>query len=199
MFYAGRVGQLSFYSAEARAPRVADLAGLLCGPGQAVSFGRGTAARVSVVVAEPWRAHALALCCAERGVHADVRRSEEGHPVVRTPFRADLAGLAGAWLRGAVKAVPDGFELDGSALRVWVVASGRAEATGYLLGLDPHAPDTHESLVAVLARSGLPAIVHGARSGAPALRVTGRRRLRRLAELVGGTPPGVDERAWPAA
>jgi hypothetical protein len=198
MFYAAPVGQLSFYSADAREPCVADLAGLLCGPGQAVSFGRGTAARVSVVVAEPWRARALALSCAERGVHANVRRSEEGHPVVRTAFRADLAGLAGAWLRGAVKAVPDGFELDGSALRMWAVASGRVEATGYLLGLDPHAAGTHEPLMAALARSGLPATLLGARSGGPALRVTGRRRLRRLAELVGPTPPGVQEWTWPA-
>ena len=49
------VGQLSFFSAEARTPAKADLAGFLCGPGQAVSFARGTAARVYVELRDEWR------------------------------------------------------------------------------------------------------------------------------------------------
>lgn len=189
--------QLSFYSAEARQPRVADLAGLLCGPGQAVGFGRGTAARVSVVVAELWRARSLVAACAERGVNAELCRSDEGRPAVRTAFRSDLTFLATEWLRGAMKSVPAGFAPDGAALRIWALTAGRLEPGGYMLGLDPHAPDTHEPLTSALARAGLPAKLIGPRAGGPALRVTGRRRIERLAELVGPMPDGAIERTWP--
>ncbi|MEU6128650.1 hypothetical protein ABZ805_05690 [Saccharopolyspora sp. NPDC047091] len=189
--------QLSFFSAEARHPRVADLAGLLCGPGQAVGFGRGTAARLSVVVVDDWRARSLVRACDDRGVAAELGRSEEGHPLVRTAFRADLTGLAGQWLRGAVKSVPADFAPDGAALRLWALAAGRPVPGGYLLGLDPHAPETYEPLAVALARAGLPARCMGPRAGGPALRVTGRRRIERLAELVGPTPDGAIERTWP--
>jgi hypothetical protein len=192
------VAQLSFYSAEACTPRVADLAGLLCGPGQAVSFGRGTAARVSVVVPERWRAGALARAFAERGVAAEVGISDEGHALVRTAFRVDLTALAASWLRGAVKAVPSGFDLDGAALRLWVLTAGRPAESGYLLGLDPHAPETHEPLQRALAMAGLPAALLGIRAGGPALRVVGRRRLARLLELVGDPPQGA-EPCWPGS
>lgn len=189
--------QLSFYSAEARAARVADLAGLLCGPGQAVGFGRGTAARLSVVVDDAWRAKALVRACAERGVVAEFGSSDAGHPSVRTAFRADLTELAGAWLRGAVKSVPSGFVPDGSALRIWALAAGRPDGNGYLLGLDPHVPETHGPLVTSLGRAGLSAKLLGPRGGGPALRITGRRRLERLVELVGPTPDGAIGRVWP--
>jgi hypothetical protein len=191
------VDQLSFFSAEARRPRVADLAGLLCGPGQAVGFGRGTAARVSVVLDEQWRARSLAAACAERGIEAEVSRSDGGYPLLRTAFRSDLTELAAHWLRGAVKSVPGGFTPDGQALRVWALTSGRFEPGGYLLGLDPHAPETHEPLISALARTGLPVRLAGPRAGGPALRVTGKRRIERLAELVGPIPDGAIERTWP--
>lgn len=191
--------QLSLLSADARRPQVRDLAGLLCGPGQAVGFGRGTAARVSVVVADLWRARSLVAACAERGVEAEISTSEEGHPLVRTAFRADLTGLAGDWLRGAVKSVPAGFVPDGAALRIWSLAFGGFASGGYLLGLDPHAPSTHDPLVSALARGGLPVRLIRPRGGTPALRVSGKRRLQRLAELVGATPAGAFERTWPLA
>ena len=191
--------QLSLFSAEARRPQVRDLAGLLCGPGQTVGFGRGTAARVSVVVTELWRARSLVAACAERGVDAEVSSSEEGHPLVRTAFRADLTELATDWLRGAVKSVPAGFVPDGAALRIWTVAFGGFASGGYLLGLDPHAPSTHHPLASALTRSGLPARLTCPRGGTPALRLSGKRRLERLAELVGPTPAGAFERTWPLA
>ncbi|MFB9427930.1 hypothetical protein [Streptoalloteichus tenebrarius] len=191
------MGQLSFFSADARGPRVADLAGPLCGPGQAVSFGRGTAARVSAVVPDRWRADALLAACAERGVEAEIATSDEGSPLVRTAVRADLVPLAAGWLRGAVKAVPPDFELDGPVLRLWALVAGRAVPGGYLMGLDPHAPDTHRSLAATLARAGLPATLVGPRGGGPGLRVSGRRRLGRLVELVGGPPAGCGPEDWP--
>ena len=191
--------QLSLFSAEARCPQVHDLTGLLCGPGQAVGFGRGTAARVSIVVADLWRARSLVAACFERGIHAEVSSSEEGRPLVRTAFRADLTGLAGEWLRGAVKSVPAGFVPDGAALRIWTLASGGVASGGYLLGLDPHAPSTHQPLAAALASCGLSARLVRPRGGTPALRVTGKRRLERLAELVGPMPAGAFERTWPLA
>lgn len=189
------MGQLSFFSAEARTPGVADLAGLLCGPGQALSFARGTAARISVRLRDEWRAVPLRSACAERGVTSEVFSSEEGERHVRTPFRTDLTGLAARWLDGTAKTVPSCFELDGAMLRVWALASGHWVESAYLLGLDPDAPATHEPLRNALLRSGLPCTL----VNAPALRVTGRRRLARLAELVGSPPSGVAERTWPAA
>jgi hypothetical protein len=191
------VDQLSFYSADARRPDVADLAGVLCGPGRAVGFGRGTAARLSVVLDERWRARSLAAACAERGVEAQLGRSDDGHLMLRTAFRSDLTALAERWLCGTVKSVPDGFVPDGQALRVWALTSGQWVPGGYLLGLDPDAPETHQPLMTALARSCLPARLVGPRAGGPGLRVTGRRRIERLAELVGPLPDGVGERTWP--
>lgn len=190
--------QLSFFSVDARAPTVADLAGLLCASGQTVRFGRGGAARLSMVVDEQWRVAALAAECALRGVIAELAASQDGRPLLRTAFRADLAELAAAWTRGAVKAVPACFEAHGPILRLWAQAAGRRDGRGYLLALDPHAPDTHEPIAAALARAGLAAVPLGPRAGGPALRITGRRRLGRLAELVGAPPATAAPDAWPA-
>lgn len=190
--------QLSFYSVEANTPRIADLAGLLCGPGQAVRFGTSGAARVSIVLPDRWRVDALAAACAERNVAAEVGVSEEGHPSMRTAFRADLTELTIAWTKGAMKSVPDGLDLDGQTLRVWTLAAGAPAGRGYLLGLDPRAPDTHRPLAAALTRTGLPAELLGPRGGGPALRLTGRRRVARLLELVGDPPQRAPEQSWPA-
>ncbi|MBP2475246.1 hypothetical protein JOF53_004118 [Crossiella equi] len=197
------MGQLSFYSAEARQPRVADLAGLLCGPGQAVGFGRGTAARVSVELTEPWRVHAVATACAERGVQVDVCAGEGEGRRLSTAFRRDLAPLAGAWLRttehGTEKSVPCDWELAGPALRLWALACGQYEQTGYLLRLDPAAPHTYPLIGQALLRVGLTGGLVPAKAGGPAFRFTGRRRLARLAELVGPTPAAAAQSCWPAA
>lgn len=192
------MAQLSFFSAEANAPKLTDLAGLLCAHGQTVSFGT-TAARLSVVVDQPWRAEAIARACAERGVETELTTSDEGNPLVRTAFRADLLPLASAWTRGAVKSVPPGLALDGAVLRLWALAAGRWMEGGYLLGLDPHAPDTYEPLGGALARCGLAATTLGVRGGGPGLRVSGRRRLTRLAELVGAHTLATEHGEWPAA
>ncbi|HEX3787610.1 MAG TPA: hypothetical protein VHW44_07100 [Pseudonocardiaceae bacterium] len=198
MFYIVGVRQLSFYSAEASPPRTGDLAGVLCGPGQAVGFGGGIAARLTVVLGESWRARALVAACAQRVVAAATYVSEQGEPLVRTPFRKDLAPLAGGWLRDELKAVPERFALDGGTLRMWALVAGQWSDTGYLLGLDPDGEQTHERLLAALATAGLPAALLHPRGGDPAIRVTGARRLARLAELVGDRPAGVPAEAWPA-
>src|SRR5205085_1955241 len=145
------VGQLSFYSAEANAPVLADLAGLLCCQGEITCFG-ATAARLSVVVAEPWRARALAAAFAERGIPTERAPTEAGDILVHTAFRTDLLPVAGAWTRGQAKAVPPGLTLDGACMRLWVMAAGTWADDGYLLGLDPSAPQTHEPLGGALAR-----------------------------------------------
>ncbi|SDD82267.1 hypothetical protein SAMN05216174_11926 [Actinokineospora iranica] len=189
---------MSFFSAEATTPRVADLAGLLCGHGRTIVFAKATA-RLSLAVDASWRANALVRACAERGVAAEVKVCEEvGRPLLRTAFRSDLAPLAAAWTTGSAKSVPRGFGLDGAILRMWVLAAGRWAEGSYLLPLDPEAPDTHEPLVAALTQCGLPAVMHSMGDEGPALRVTGRRRLGRLLELVG--PPADQGCAdqWPA-
>lgn len=191
--------QLSFFSAEAHPPRVADLVGLLCGPGQAVRFGDRGTARFGVVLDGQWRAQALAQACLERAVQAEVATTGTERPVLRTEFRADLEPLAARWSRGAVKAVPADFELLGPVLRLWVMAAGQPEGhLGYLLGLDPHAPQSYPGLAAAAARAGVAgAVLRGGSGGPPALRITGRRRLRRLAELVGARPLPQAEACWP--
>jgi hypothetical protein len=187
---------MSFFSAEAARPGVADLGGLLCGQGHVVHFAHA-AARLSVVLDEPWRQKALAGAFAERGVQPELATSEEGHPLVRTAFRSDLIPLADAWTQGAVKAVPKGLALDGATLRIWALASGRWVDSGYLLGLDERAPETHEPLVLAATRIGLTVGLLGIRGGGPGLRLTGRRRIGRLVELVGDPPTADSVEHWP--
>lgn len=96
-----------------------------------------------------------------------------------------------------MKAVPAGLALDGAAIRLWALAAGRWSEGGYLLALDPHAPDTFEPLGGALARCGLAATMLGVRGGGPGLRVSGLRRLNRLAELVGAPPVEPAQGQWP--
>ena len=212
------VSQLSLFSAGARPPRLGDLAGLLCGPGQVVRFGTGDTARLSIVLPDPARAPAVVAVCTAVGVAAETVRTESGATAVRTAFRRDLVELARAWVggtrpgpiaeqeadnalprsrpseSGAVKTVPAGMQLDGAVLRVWFLAAGRRDGRGVELLLDPHAPQTHLPLVAAATRAGLPPAWS---TRTPALRIAGARRVRRLVELVGPRPPGVPPDEWP--
>jgi hypothetical protein len=122
-------------------------------------------------------------------------RTESGSTTLRTAFRCDLVGLATAWTEGAVKAVPPDWQLDGATLRLWALAAGRPdERGGYLLALDPEAPQTHLPLIAAATRAGIsPARV----AHAPALRISGARRVQRLVELVGPVPDRVASTDWP--
>ncbi len=187
------VSQLSLFSADARPAALSDLAGLLCGPGQIVRFGAGDQARLSIVLADAARAPAVRAACADAGIAAQAVVTESGATAVRTAFRCDLAELARAWTRGAVKSVPAEWQLDGPTLRLWALTAGAPDGRGgYLLGLDPHAPQTHQALVAATTRAGLPpARVHGA------LRISGTRRVARLVELVGPPPTRMAAAAWP--
>ncbi|WP_219414874.1 hypothetical protein [Pseudonocardia nigra] len=189
------MSQLSLFSADARPPRVSDLAGLLCGPGQIVRFGAGDQARLSIVLRDPARAPAVTAACVATGIAVSATRTESGATALRTAFRCDLVELARAWTHGAVKTVPVGWELDGPALRLWALAAGRPDERGaYLLDLDAHAPDTHLPLIAAATRAGIPPARVG--NGA-ALRISGTRRVQRLVELVGPVPPRAETADWP--
>jgi len=188
--------QLTLASYGVLPPSVDDLEGLLIGPGQLARMG-GTA-RLSVLVGDGWRRDALRAALAERGLPAGGAATVDGHPVVRTPFVAALGGAAARWQRGAIKAVPERFVLNGPRLRLWAVVGGQRDGPGYRLALGPHDdPNVWSSAGAALAAAGLPGTFLGPSSGGPAYRVTGRRRLSRLVELVGDPPPGAGPADWP--
>lgn len=190
------MSQLSFFSAESVPPAVSDLTGVLAAAGQVVTV--GGAARLSVVVDSVWRAAALADMIVAAGLQAEITRTEEDTPLVRTAPDARLLGVAAAWTRGAVKTVPPGWLPGPRELRAWTLAAGYPEADRYLLGLDPHAPDTHSPLASALMRIGIAPTLIGTRGARPALRISGRRRLSRLVETVGEPPDGVEALAsWP--
>ena len=194
------VNQLSFFSAESLPPSVTDLSGLLASTGQVASSAAG--ARISVVVDREWRAEAIADLIVQCGLDAEIGRSEEGHPLVRTSSLPELAALASQWTKGAVKAMPPGWVPGARELRAWVLAAGRSEADGerYVLGLDPQAPDTHAPLAQALMRAGIAPTLIGTRGAMPGLRITGRRRMLRLVENVGQPPENEDARTnWPTS
>jgi len=130
--------------------------------------------------------------------------------VVRTAYTARLAPLAAAWWEAdrGVKRPPAGLHLTGPALRLWVAAAGEPSPDGYLLRLGVDDAAGWAAVGAALHAIGLAAALltptgatpAGAPGQAgPAYRITGKRRLARLAELVGDPPPAAPARAWPAA
>ncbi len=151
------VSQLSFFSAESVPPAVADLTGILAASGQVVLVGGDTdqGARLSVVVDRPWRAEALAEMIVEAGLQPEIARTDENTPLVRTAVDPRLVPIARDWTRGAVKTVPAQWLPGPRELRAWTLAAGSPEADRYLLGLDPHAPDTHSPLASALMRVGI--------------------------------------------
>jgi hypothetical protein len=194
------VSQLSFFTAEAVPPAVADLSGVLAASGQIVLVGAPDiqGARLSVVVDQQWRASALAQMIREAGLVPEIGQTDEGSPLVRTAVDSALVGIAGEWTRGAVKTVPPRWLPGPRELRAWTLAAGTPEGDHYLLGLDPHAPDTHSPLASALMRVGIAPTLIGTRGGRPALRISGRRRLSRLVENVGEPPDAADAAAlWP--
>ncbi|GAB3130383.1 hypothetical protein GCM10027289_14810 [Tsukamurella serpentis] len=189
------MSQLSLFSAEQTEPSPRDLAGLLAGPGQIVQF--GGSARVSVVVAAPWRAEAIAVMIDEAGLRAQTDTSDEGSPLVRTLAAPELQPMALAWTRGAIKTPPPGWVPGPRALRAWALAAGEVDGAHYLLHLDPHTPDSAPVLATALMRAGVAPTLVGARGNRPALRVSGHRRLLRLRESIGDPPAPAAEANWP--
>ncbi|MCH9700310.1 MAG: hypothetical protein K0U76_02825 [Actinomycetia bacterium] len=194
------MSQLSFFSAESVPPAFADLTGLLAAPGQVSLLGSASerVARVSVVVDRLWRAEALAEMIGEAGLRAEIARTDEDTPLVRTAVDPRLVAIAVEWTRGAVKTVPPQWLPGPRELRAWTLASGTPDSGRYLLGLDPHAPDTHSPLASAMMRVGIAPTLIGTRGTRPALRISGRRRLSRLVENVGEPPDGTEALAhWP--
>ena len=200
------MSQLSFFTAESVPPAVADLSGVLAASGQIVLVGAPSEsqvqgarlARLSVVVDHVWRASALAEMIHEAGLVPEISRTDEDTPLVRTAATPLLVTLAAEWTRGAVKTVPPRWLPGPRELRAWTLAAGKPEGDHYLLGLDPHAPDTHSPLASALMRVGIAPTLIGTRGGRPALRISGRRRLSRLVENVGEPPDGAEALSlWP--
>ena len=194
------MSQLSFFSAESVPPAIADLTGILAAPGQValVRSTREPVARLSVVVDRLWRAEALGEMIAEAGLHAEIARTDEDTPLVRTALDARLVKIAGEWTGGAVKTVPPQWLPGPRELRAWALASGKPDSDRYLLGLDPHAPETYSPLASAMMRVGIAPTLVGTRGTHPALRISGRRRLSRLVENVGEPPHGAEALAyWP--
>ena len=124
--YCRTVSQLSFFSAESVPPEVADLTGVLAASGQVVTVGAG--ARLSVVVDSMWRAVALAEMMTAAGLQAEITRTEEDSPLVRTAVDARLLPIAAGWTRGAVKTVPAQWLPGPRELRAWTLAAGHPDA-----------------------------------------------------------------------
>ncbi len=154
--------QFSLFGAAVAEPSLADLDGVLLAGGHWVRS--GPAARLSIVVADPWRAAALTGAFAERGIadQQGVRDAEFGY-AVRTEFDETLVAQALRWTRGANEGPPPGFELTPGGLRLWTIASGRMDQAGYVLVTadDP----VHQAAGAQLARLGLAAVSLGNRGG----------------------------------
>jgi hypothetical protein len=191
------VSQLSLFGATAREPALTDLDGVLAGNGKVVR--REGTARLSVVVAEQWRADVLAAQMADLlGLTAETAPAELGL-TVRTPWLAELLPVADGWSRGAVKVPPPGWVLDGPRLRWWCLAEGVAGPGVYTLHLGASDQQSWLAVGSALAIAGVPGVLVGPRADGPAYRIVGRKRLGRLVELVGDAPAGVPSTAWPTA
>jgi hypothetical protein len=195
-------GQLSLFAAGVSPAATDDLDGLLCGPAQIAWRGRG--ARLSVLVTDSWRVRALLeeLTVRHLTPEAVPGASERGATSVRTGFDGRLLPLAGRWTGSAGKQAPPELRLDGTRLRLWLIAAGSPAAApgpdGWQLALGPHDAEVWLPVGAALAAAGLPGALVGPRVSGPAYRLTGARRLARLAEMVGQPPPGCPPQDWPA-
>lgn len=188
------MSQPSLFPTELAAPTVGHLGGVLAAHGH-VAAGVG-GARLSILLSERWRADALVAECERRGVGAEAV-PKDALVLLRTERTPMLTGLAAAWTRGAVKAVPGGLAAEPGFLRIWALAAGRPSAGGFAFGLDPHAPDTHHDLAQVCARAGLGGAVVRIASDTTAVRVSGQKRLARLVVMVGDPPRGAPMAVWP--
>lgn len=187
--------QFSLFGAAVAEPTLDDVGGVLLAGGHWVRSGAG--ARLSVVVADRWRADALAAAFATRGFGcADAVLVAQDGFAARTALHPGLVELATRWTRGANEAPPPGFVLTAGGLRLWTIAAGHPEDAGYLLGTAEPDDPVHHAGGAQLARMGLAAVSISARAR-PGWRVTSAKRIRRLVELLGEVPAGADA-AWPS-
>jgi hypothetical protein len=188
--------QFSLFGAEAADAVLEDLDGLLLAGGDWVRTDRDTAARLSVLVADDWRAEALLVELANRSLVCDTAPAPGGLIAVRTAITELLSPQAARWIRGASLRVPLDLALSAAGLRMWAIATGRTEESGYLLATADPDGLLHRAAGRQLAGLGVAAVDVGVK-GRPGWRVTSAKRLRRLAELV-GEPPTQAGPDWPA-
>lgn len=188
--------QLALFDGGIADVELADLEGLLVAGAALVRH--GPEVRLSLIVGQPWRAAALIEEFELRGLAGEVASTFDGQFAVRTPFARDLAPLAQGWTSGSVKRAPANWKLTPARTRLWALAAGTTDQRGYLLGLGRSDDPAGWSRVgAALAGAGLTGTLLGLRSGGPAYRIVGQRRLRRLRALIGIPPTGVPVSAWP--
>lgn len=194
--------QFSLFGAAVAAPTLSDLDGVVLAGGWWVRSDAG--ARLSVIVADRWRADALVeefhireIGC--RATDPAVVAAENGL-AVRTMFTEDLLPHALLWTRGANQGPPPNFSLSAGGLRLWCLAAGQRDEVGYLLATAEPDDPIHVSAGAQLARIGVPAVSlahpRGVHTG-PGWRVSSAKRMRRLVELVGPAPEGCAD-GWPS-
>jgi hypothetical protein len=130
---------------------------------------------------------------------ATARRHKEYE--VRTAYSTKLLPLASAWLAdGTTKIAPGRLVLRGPALRLWVQACGRLEAPDdYRLEVGAEDEASWPAVRAALAAAGVRAELLRTAPGGPVLRLRGRRRVGRLAELIGDPPRPAPEGVWPSS
>lgn len=187
--------QFSLFGAAVAQPSLEDLDGVLLAGGHWVRSADG--ARLSVVVAERWRADALATEFTLRGVGTlDAIVPAEGGFGVRTAFTAALVHGAQRWTRGANQGPPREFVLSAGGLRLWAMTAGRPDDAGYLLGTAEPDDTVHIVGGAQLSRLGVAAVSISHRGG-PGWRITSAKRIRRLVELLGPAPEAAAD-DWPA-
>lgn len=187
--------QFSLFGAEAAEPVLEDLDGLLLAGGDWVRTDRDSMARLSVLVSERWRAEALQSELLDRRLRSDTVAAPGGLIAVRTEITSSLQAHAARWIRGASLRVPADLALRASGLRLWAIAAGRAEESGYLLAMTDVDGPLHRAGGGQLAKLGVAAVDVGVRGG-PGWRVTSAKRMRRLAELL-GEPPAGGQAHWP--
>jgi hypothetical protein len=187
--------QFSLFGAEAADPLIEDLDGLLLAGGDWVRTEGHSAARLSVLVADQWRAAALQDEFFDRQLASDTVDAPGGLIAVRTEISELLVPQAARWTRGASLRLPSDVALSASGLRLWAIATGRTDEAGYLLGVAEPDGEVHRAAGSQLAKLGVAAVDVGMRGG-PGWRVTSAKRLRRLAELVGAAPDNAGP-DWP--
>lgn len=188
--------QFSLFGAEAATPTLEDLVGVLFAGGHWVRRGSPAgAARLSVLVDDPWRQDALLAELDARGLPGEAV-VEDGSHGVRTGFEPVLGAMAARWIRGASMAAPADVRLTPSGLRLWAICGGRHDEAGYLLRTASLDDPVHRVAGSHLARLGLAGVSIGERGG-PGWRITGAKRRHRLAELIGAPPRGSGA-DWPS-
>ncbi len=189
--------QLTLFDNEAANLEVADLEGLLVAGAGLVQ--RGADARLSIVVTERWRAITIAEAFDQRGLPGEEVQTFDAQFAVRTPFHRSLLPLAIRWSRGSSKLPPVGWPLTPARARLWAMAAGRVDPSGFLLGLGRTDEEACWAAAGrALAAAGLAGTLLGPRSGGPAYRIVGLRRTRRLRDMIGPAPTTTPPDAWPS-